>query len=72
MASATRGGGTALRAALATVLLLVPVTLMGATLPLLSKTIDRSHATRGKRIGLLYAVNTVGAVSGCAVNPVSG
>jgi len=63
--AATRAGGVALRALLAAAFLLVPVTLMGATLPLLSKTIGRSDRTRGLRIGLLYVINTAGAVTGC-------
>ncbi|MCC6153130.1 MAG: fused MFS/spermidine synthase [Candidatus Hydrogenedentes bacterium] len=63
--SSTRTGGVVLRAFLAAAFLLVPVTLMGTTLPLLSKLIGRSDSTRGFRIGLLYVLNTIGAVSGC-------
>jgi spermidine synthase len=45
--------------------LLVPTTLMGATLPVLSKFFVR-HLTRvGRGVGGLYAVNTFGAVAGC-------
>lgn len=68
----TRTGGIALRALLATGFLIVPVTLMGATLPLLSKLAGRSNATRGLRIGLLYVINTVGAVSGCVFAGIYG
>jgi predicted membrane-bound spermidine synthase len=62
------GAGMALataRFAFAFALLLVPCTLMGATLPLLSRAVlNRSEgATRGA--GLLYAINTLGAVIGC-------
>ncbi|NDA74619.1 MAG: hypothetical protein EBY27_01370, partial [Synechococcaceae bacterium WB8_3_299] len=44
--------------------LLVPTTLMGATLPLLAR--DGVHDDRqiGSRIGTLYACNTAGAVAG--------
>ncbi len=48
-------------------ILIVPTTLMGATLPLLSRQLvaarHRSEQA-GRRAGLLYAVNTFGAVSG--------
>ncbi|MBN2341790.1 MAG: fused MFS/spermidine synthase [Deltaproteobacteria bacterium] len=47
--------------------LIVPATCMGATLPLLSRHFMRnaSHMKRiGQRIGLLYTVNTIGAVLG--------
>jgi spermidine synthase len=54
-----------MRALLATVMLIVPVTLMGATLPLLARFVLQSQATRGLRIGTLYSLNTFGAVAGC-------
>ena len=47
--------------------LIVPTTLMGSTLPLLSRHFVESSAGSGevsKRVGRLYAVNTVGAVLG--------
>ncbi|NUM56120.1 MAG: fused MFS/spermidine synthase [Candidatus Hydrogenedentes bacterium] len=68
----SRAGGVALRALLAAAFLIVPVTLMGATLPLLSKMIGRSDRTRGLRIGLLYVINTAGAVSGCVFAGIYG
>jgi spermidine synthase len=46
-------------------LLLVPTTLMGATLPVLSRYVVRTHATLGWSAGVLYALNTGGAVLGC-------
>ncbi|MEA3364914.1 MAG: fused MFS/spermidine synthase, partial [Candidatus Hydrogenedentes bacterium] len=55
-----------LRALLSLSFLLVPVVLMGATLPLLAKFVATSARTRGLRIGTLYSINTFGAVSGCA------
>jgi len=57
-------GFTAGRFALAFAVLLVPCTLMGATLPLLGRaTIPRDDAV-GRGAGALYAVNTLGAVLG--------
>ena len=40
--------------------------LMGATLPVLSRFFVRSFAQFGRRVGDLYATNTLGAVIGCA------
>ncbi len=45
-------------------LLLIPTFLMGGTLPILSKYIVSSFHHLGRRIGTLYAVNTLGAVMG--------
>jgi spermidine synthase len=53
------------RTALATVYLFVPVCLMGATLPLIAKFATRDYAMRGRAIGFLYGINTLGAVTGC-------
>jgi len=44
--------------------LLVPTTLMGATLPVLAKHVARRAESLGRRVGLLYAVNTLGGVAG--------
>jgi spermidine synthase len=44
--------------------LLVPASLMGATLPVLSKFVSRDEAGIGRDVGTLYAVNTFGAVIG--------
>ena len=63
----SRGMGVGLRALLALVLLFVPVTLMGATLPLLAKFVSREAQVRGMRVGALYTLNTLGAVTGCFV-----
>ena len=46
-------------------LLCVPTSLMGATLPVLSRFMVRNQATLGFRVGTLYALNTGGAVIGC-------
>ena len=45
-------------------LILPPTAMMGATLPLLAKYVVRNDAQLGPRIGLLYAINTFGAVAG--------
>jgi spermidine synthase len=47
-------------------LLLVPATLMGATLPVLSRFFVRSPERLGWSVGILYAVNTFGAVLGAS------
>ncbi len=49
------------------VLLVFPTLLMGATLPVLSRFYVRSFAQFGRRVGDLYATNTLGAVIGCAL-----
>ena len=48
-------------------LLMVPTVLMGATLPLLSRFFVTRLEQVGGRVGDLYAVNTLGAVVGCAL-----
>lgn len=63
----SRASGVTMRALMALAFLAVPVILMGATLPLLAKFVARDAALKGFRIGLLYSINTVGAVIGCAV-----
>ncbi len=46
------------------VILLVPTAAMGATLPVLARHVVRSEQEIGPRIGILYAINTFGAVLG--------
>jgi spermidine synthase len=53
--------------ALCFAVILVPTALMGATLPMLSRFCVTHLSTLGQRIGDLYAVNTFGAVVGCAL-----
>jgi len=48
--------------------ILVPTALMGATLPMLSRFCVTQFASLGRRIGHLYAINTLGAVLGCALS----
>jgi spermidine synthase len=47
-------------------LLLIPTTLMGGTLPILTQAVVRGDRGIGQTVGLLYAVNTFGAVIGVA------
>lgn len=49
----------------ASAILLIPCTLMGMTLPLLSRAAISSREEVGRGAGGLYAVNTLGAVAGC-------
>ncbi len=58
---------TIARFLLACVVLIVPTTLMGMTLPLLSRAVVSSKAEVGRGAGGLYAVNTLGAFAGCIV-----
>ena len=46
------------------VLLIIPATFMGATLPVLSKLVSRDENFIGKDVGKLYSINTFGAVLG--------
>ncbi len=55
---------TVIRFALAFALLIVPTFLMGATLPILSRVIVKRLSWVGQELGLLYAINTLGAVAG--------
>lgn len=48
-------------------LILLPTTLMGATLPVLSRFMIEARERVGKDIGYLYAINTIGATLGCLV-----
>ena len=46
------------------VLLIIPATFMGATLPVLSKFVSSDESYIGKDVGTLYSMNTFGAVVG--------
>ena len=50
--------------ALVALLLIPPTFLMGATLPVLVRFFAREERTLGRQVGLLYSVNTWGAVAG--------
>jgi spermidine synthase len=55
------------RFALAFLVLLAPTTLMGITLPLLSRAVIEDRSLVGRGAGSLYAANTIGAVAGCVL-----
>jgi spermidine synthase len=55
------------RALLAALVLLPPTLLMGGTLPVLAAYFVRRRGDVGRQTGLLYFVNTGGAVLGCAL-----
>jgi spermidine synthase len=57
----------AVRLGLAFVLMVVPATAMGATLPVLVRTMSRDSAGFGPLLGRLYGWNTLGAVAGAVV-----
>jgi len=57
-------GGLLLRALVASACLLAPTTLMGATLPAVSRWLEATPDGVA-RMGFLYGANTVGAVLGC-------
>ena len=54
----------ALRLLLAALILLVPTTLMGATLPLLAQFAERNARVVGRGTALYYGINTLGAFAG--------
>ena len=56
---------TVIRTFFSFLVLLLPTTLMGATLPVLSKFATDSPDQIPIRVGLLYALNTLGAALGC-------
>ncbi|MDP6505982.1 MAG: fused MFS/spermidine synthase, partial [Planctomycetota bacterium] len=55
------------RAIVCSLLLLIPTGFMGATLPILLRHFVHSDEGLGKTVGLVYAVNTFGAVAGCVL-----
>jgi spermidine synthase len=57
-------GGTAVRLLLATLVLGLPTFLMGGTLPAMARAVERASDEGRRTVGLLYAVNTLGAVLG--------
>lgn len=52
------------RVVLSAVTVLVPTTLMGATLPLILRHFVRSRSTLGETAALFYGINTLGALAG--------
>lgn len=58
--------GTALRLALTALVLAAPTFLMGGTLPAAARGAEADDDLGRRSTGLLYGVNTLGAVAGCA------
>ncbi|MDP6356521.1 MAG: fused MFS/spermidine synthase, partial [Planctomycetota bacterium] len=56
-----------LRAVVCTSILVLPTLSMGATLPLLLRHFVREYEGVGRTVGLVYAINTFGAVAGCVL-----
>ncbi|HVG06970.1 MAG TPA: fused MFS/spermidine synthase [Thermoanaerobaculia bacterium] len=61
------GGGSLVRLALSALVLGIPTFLMGGTLPALARAVEQASDTGRRRTGLLYALNTLGAVAGALV-----
>ena len=59
---------TALRFLYSLLLLIVPCTFMGATLPLLAASVTKGRIDHGNIVGRLYAANTLGAFAGCSIS----
>jgi len=60
-------GSNLLRLFLASLLLLPPTWLMGGTLPALARAIERDSDGNRRAVAVAYALNTLGAVLGCAL-----
>lgn len=56
-----------MRTAIAFGLMVIPATALGTTLPLLSRPLESATGSYGVALGLLYGVNTLGAVAGTLV-----
>jgi spermidine synthase len=59
--------GTAGRLVLSALVLAIPTTVMGGTLPAAARGVTRRRDTRRQDVAALYALNTIGAVIGCIV-----
>ncbi|HWN44830.1 MAG TPA: fused MFS/spermidine synthase, partial [Thermoanaerobaculia bacterium] len=60
-------GGSLVRLLLAALVLGIPTFLMGGTLPALARAVEQTSDSGRRRTGLLYALNTLGAVAGALV-----
>jgi len=60
--------GDAIKLAMAFLIFLTPCALMGATLPLLSRFAGRMVISKSASVGLLYGLNTLGAVAGTYIS----
>lgn len=61
------GGPLALRAVITFLLVLPPTTVMGGTLPVLTRFVARELPKVGRSFAFLYGMNTLGAAFGCGV-----
>ena len=55
------------KAVLAFLMMFIPATFMGATLPIISKYYVTDNTRLGTQIGYLYSINTLGAAVGCVL-----
>lgn len=60
-------GGTLVRLLLSALVLGIPTFLMGGTLPALARAVEKASDPGRRRTGMLYALNTLGAVAGALV-----
>ncbi len=67
-ASLGLGGASAVRLVLAAIVIGVPTFLMGGTLPAAARAIETGDDVRRRRVAVLYAANTVGAVAGALLS----
>jgi spermidine synthase len=61
------GDPVLIQVAFSAALMILPTMLMGAAFPLISKIVTTDIATVSRSVGLLYAVNTLGAILGSVV-----
>lgn len=62
------GGATVVRLLLATLVLVVPTLLMGGTLPAAAKAVETDEDVGRRHLAVLYAMNTLGAVTGAVIS----
>ena len=62
------GGASAVRLVLAALVIGVPTFLMGGTLPAAARAIETGDDVRRRRVAVLYAANTIGAVAGALLS----
>lgn len=62
------GASALFPAAAALAILFVPTACLGATLPFLARAAVREESQIGRRVGLLYGLNTLGAAAGAATS----
>jgi len=67
LAETSPGWLTALRVLFSVLALIVPTSLMGATLPVLARFVARRGEGFAERLSFLYAFNTLGAVAGASL-----